>query len=347
MSFPALAPAPVQSTTPLDRRQRPVHDLRLSVIERCNLRCRYCLPAETFGPDYAFLPEKALLSVNGLYKMAAAAVELGARKVRLTGGEPLLRRDLPEIVARIAGLDLDDLALTTNGIALARLAPILKTAGLQRVNVSLDALDPEVLAQVAGRQIDPSIILRGISAAQAAGLGVKVNTVIQRGLNDDQVLPLARWGRREGITIRFIEYMDVGNQNRWDRSQVYSGREALETLEREWPLVPVEPAYAGEVARRYRYADGAGEIGLINSITQPFCGNCSRLRVTARGEVLTCLFAQRGLSVRHWVEDPLMTSDDLAFHLRRLWAKRSDAYSEQRQSATAPQTKREMWEIGG
>jgi len=317
------------------------------VIERCNLRCRYCLPAETFGPDYAFLPERELLSAHALYKIAASAVELGARKIRLTGGEPLLRRDLPEIIERLATLDLDDLALTTNGVALSRLAPTLAAAGLRRVNVSLDALDPEVFAQVAGRRVSPQIVVDGIAAARAAGLGVKINTVIQRGRNESQILPLARWARREGLTLRFIEYMDVGNQNAWQRGDVYSGREVREQLQALGPLEPVAPEHPGEVARRFRYADGSSEVGFINSITQPFCGNCSRLRVTARGEVLTCLFASRGLAIRHWAEDPMMSSEDLAFHLRRLWGKRDDAYSEQRQQQAVRRRKREMWEVGG
>lgn len=331
-----------------DRLNRPLFDLRLSLIDRCNLRCRYCMPEEVFGPDYAFLPKDRLLSPDALERAVRAFVSLGVRKVRLTGGEPLLRPDVVAIVERLARVPgLDDLALTTNGTRLARLARALAAAGLRRVNVSLDALDPVIFRRMSGGRGHPDQVLAGIDAARAAGLGIKVNAVIRRDLNDTEVEPLADHFRRAGITLRFIEYMDTGNAHGWDRRLTVPGDEILRRIGAHHPLEPLPPATLGEVARRHRYIGLSTEAGVITSITQPFCRDCGRARLSAEGKLFTCLFATSGHDLRPWLDDGI-PAQNLAEQIRRLWTLRGDRYSELRATQRPPaEEKVEMSYIGG
>lgn len=334
-----------------DRLNRPLHDLRISVVDRCNFRCTYCMPREIYGSDYAFLPEKHLLSFDEITRIARAAVSLGVNKIRLTGGEPLMRRKLDELVAKLAAIDgLDDLALTTNGILLARQAQALQRAGLKRVTVSLDSLDTTNFQRISDTRSKPQQVLEGIHAAQQAGLGpVKVNMVVKRGMNDADIVPMADYFRHSGCTLRFIEFMDVGNSNAWQRPQVVTAAEIRDRLAARWPLEPVDPDYPGEVARRYRYTDGGGEVGFITSVSQPFCGDCSRLRLAADGKTYTCLFAQKGFDLRRLLREGI-DDIELADRLRRLWMLRDDRYSEQRveqRSKSGGVPKIEMPYIGG
>lgn len=333
----------------LDPLNRPLRDLRLSVTDRCNLRCTYCMPAEVFGPDYPFLPREALLTFEELERLTRVFVGLGVRKVRLTGGEPLLRRDLPELVGRLAALEgVEDLALTTNGLLLPRLAADLRAAGLRRVTVSLDSLDPEVFGRMNGLNVTPDRVLDGIEAALRAGLRVKVNTVVQRGVNEAGLSELWR-ALRDRATVRFIEFMDVGNHNGWNLASVVPAREVLARLTEAEPGLafrPVDPAERGEVAARYQ--DGAGrEVGLIASVTAPFCGDCSRARLSAVGVLYTCLFATSGTDLR----GPLRAGDSdeaLRGRVAAVWQARQDRYSEERGEASArAQSKVEMSHIGG
>ncbi|WP_102125837.1 GTP 3',8-cyclase MoaA [Deinococcus planocerae] len=337
----------------LDRLNRPLRDLRVSVTDRCNLRCTYCMPAEVFGPGYAFLPRTELLSFEEIERLARVFVELGVRKLRITGGEPLLRRDLPELIGRLTRLSgVEDVALTTNGLLLPRLAADLKGAGLGRVTVSIDSLDPEVFGRMNGLGVHPERVLGGIEAALAAGLGVKVNTVVQRGVNDEGLRNL--WlALREGAVVRFIEFMDVGNHNGWNLDSVVPSREVLARLGEDGTgaeFRPVNPHYRGEVAERH--VDAAGhEVGLISSVTAPFCGDCSRARLSAVGVLYTCLFAGAGTDLRA----PLRAGagdDDLRELIAGVWRERRDRYSEERGEATpsgaeGPGRKIEMSHIGG
>jgi GTP 3',8-cyclase len=279
---------------PLDRLGRPLRDLRISVTDRCNFRCVYCMPKEVFGRDYRFLPREALLTFEEIERLARAFAALGVEKIRITGGEPLVRRDLERLVAMLARIDGLDLTLTTNGALLPQKARALADAGLRRITVSLDSLDDGVFRAMNDVDFPVARVLAGIEAAAAAGLPVKVNVVVKRGLNEDSVVDLARHFRGSGHIVRFIEYMDVGHTNGWRMDDVVPAREIVAAIDREFPLEPVEPAYRGEVARRWRYRDGAGEIGVIASVTQPFCGDCTRARISAEGQLYTCLFAVRG-----------------------------------------------------
>ncbi|MFC6592701.1 GTP 3',8-cyclase MoaA [Deinococcus lacus] len=338
------------TTHPIDHLGRPLRDLRISVIDRCNLRCTYCMPAEVFGPDYAFLPQSELLSFDEIERVARVMVGLGTQKLRITGGEPLLRRDLPLLIERLSAIPgVTDLAMTTNGLLLPRLAPALAQAGLQRVTVSLDSLDAEVFGQMNGLGVGPERVLSGIEAALAAGLGVKVNTVVERGVNDTGLAELWR-GLRKQATVRFIEFMDVGNHNGWNRERVLPSAEVLSRLasgEGE-PLVftPLPSRHPGEVASRFRSSSGH-EVGLISSVTAPFCGSCSRLRLSATGQLYTCLFATQG----HDLRAPLRagaTDAELSDSIRRLWTQRRDRYSEERGEQGDTQRQRvEMSFIGG
>lgn len=327
---------------------RPLRDLRISVTDRCNMRCNYCMPAEVFGPDYAYVPRGEILSFEEIARVVCIVGELGVRKVRLTGGEPLLRREMPVLVRMLAGLSaVEDLALTTNGLQLAGLAGALREAGLQRVTVSLDALDDTLFRRLGGSRRGVGDVLAGMQAARRAGLPVKVNCVVQRGLNESEVIPLAELCRREGYTLRLIEYMDVGNHNRWRADQVVPALELRQLLHDRFGLLPLEPAAHGEVARRYRYADGSGEVGLIASITEPFCRDCNRARLTADGKLVTCLFAVDGFDLR----TPLRSGcDDAALRemIRGVWAGRTDRYSEVRGAVlSADRPKVEMSYVGG
>jgi GTP 3',8-cyclase len=343
-------PGPVRSSSPLlDQRARPLRDLRISVTDRCNFRCSYCMPREVFGPGFKFLPAAEILSFEEIARISRAAVELGVRKLRITGGEPLLRRDLPkliELLPRGPGLDV---ALTTNGSLLARHAAQLVQAGLSRVTVSLDSLDDAIFKRMNDADVSVSHVLAGIDVALAAGLGVKVNAVIRRGVNDQGLLALARRFKGTPITLRLIEFMDVGTTNGWNVADVVSAKEMLERVGAELPLESLEPHYAGEVARRYRYVDGGGELGIIASVTQPFCGDCSRARLSAQGSLYTCLFAVHGHDLRAPLRSGIDEAGLLAL-LARIWQVRSDAYSElrgQRLLTLGRQPKIEMSYIGG
>ena len=331
----------------VDTRARPLRDLRISVTDRCDFRCVYCMPKEVFGRDFEFLRRSELLTFEEIARVARIGAELGVHKLRLTGGEPLLRRDLERLVEMLAGIDgIDDIAMTTNGSLLPRKARALADAGLRRVTVSLDSLDDAVFGAVNDVDFPVARVLEGIAAAAGAGLPVKVNMVVKRGLNDGSVLDMARHFRGTGHVLRLIEYMDVGTTNGWQMDDVVPAAELVETIGAEWALEPVDPAYAGEVARRYRYADGGGEIGVIASVTQPFCHDCSRARLSAEGRLYTCLFAAAGHDLRRRLRGEGGDADVEAF-LRRIWGRRSDRYSEIRTAETSDRPKVEMSHIGG
>ncbi|MEU3273097.1 GTP 3',8-cyclase MoaA [Saccharomonospora sp. NPDC006951] len=327
-----------------DRLGRPLTDVRLSVTDRCNFRCRYCMPRELFGPGHAFLPRSELLSFEEITRLLGVFRRGGVRKVRLTGGEPLLRGGLPDLVAMLSGFA--DLAMTTNGVLLPKHAAALARNGLHRVTVSLDALDERTFRAMADTPVALSAVLDGITAAREAGLGVKVNTVVQRGVNDHQIEELAAWARDEGVRLRFIEYMDVGTTNGWVRDKVVPAQEVRERIDALWPLTEVAPEVAGEVATRFRYRDGGGEIGIIASVTAPFCHTCTRARVSAVGELFTCLFAARGLDLRALLRGGA-TDEELYAVLARHWAGRSDRASELRGEEGLRGPRVEMSYIGG
>ncbi len=335
-------------TATLDQRARPLRDLRISVTDRCNFRCGYCMPKETFGRDFAFLPRSELLSFEEITRLARLFAEQGVTKVRLTGGEPLVRRDLERLVEMLAGLDgITDVALTTNGAMLAAKARALADAGLTRVTVSLDALDDDVFGAMNDVGFPVARVLAGIDAAADAGLTpVKVNMVVRRGVNDRCLLPMADHFRRRGHTLRFIEFMDVGTTNSWTLHDVVPVAEILRTIEARWPLQQLPPNYQGEVAARYRYRDGAGEIGLIASVTQPFCGSCTRARLSAEGKLHTCLFAAGGHDLRALLRGGA-SDQDVARRIRSIWITRADRYSEARSPLTVGRPKVEMSYIGG
>jgi cyclic pyranopterin phosphate synthase len=325
-----------------------MHDLRISVTDRCNFRCTYCMPREVYGQAYRFLPHSELLTFEEIARLARVAVGLGVRKIRLTGGEPLLRRDVEELVRMLAGLrGVADLTMTTNGSLLAAKAGLLAEAGLQRVTVSLDSLDDDVFARLNDVSFPVARVVAGIDAAQASGLvPIKLNMVVRRGLNEDSIVPMARFARERGLVLRFIEYMDVGHTNGWDLAEVVPAAEILGRVDAEMPLEALEPLYRGEVATRWRYRDGAGEVGIISSVTEPFCGTCTRARLTAEGMLYTCLFGVRGTDLRA----PLRRGeDDAALRSRWLgvWAQRADRYSEVRSEATVALPRVEMSRIGG
>lgn len=337
----------MQAQAPADSLGRFLRDLRISVTDACNLRCQYCLPAELFGENFRFLPREQLLSFDEIVTLARAFVALGIAKIRVTGGEPLLRPRLPELVARLRAISPDvQLAMTTNGLLLAKHADALGKAGLERVNVSLDGLDPTILHAMAGRPVDPAQILDGIEAARAAGLGVKVNMVVKRGVNEDQILPMAEYFRNTRLQLRFIEYMDAGNSNGWRSQEVVPGREIVEMirarheLQREPRMDPAAPA------RVFRYSDGYGTVGFINTVTEPFCGNCTRARITAEGTLYTCIFAESGHDLKAWLREEALSTTALPARLRALWQRRDDRYSETR-SEGAVSNRPEMWRLGG
>ena len=330
----------------LDVLGRPLRDLRISVTDRCNFRCTYCMPKEVFGRDYRFLDRKAILDFEEITRLAGAAVSLGVEKLRLTGGEPLVRRDLERLIAMLAELDVD-LTLTTNASLLPAKAQALKDAGLGRITVSLDAMDDRTFRSMNDADFPVDRVLDGIEAARAVGLPVKVNCVVKRGVNDDQIVPLARYFRGTGDTLRFIEFMDVGATNGWRMDDVVSAAEIVAEVDAEFPLEPADAHYRGEVAKRWRYLDGRGEIGVIASVTQPFCGDCTRSRISAEGKLYTCLFAVHGHDLRALIRSGA-SDDDLAARLAEIWHVRGDRYSELRTEATSDDTPRvEMSYIGG
>ncbi|HSL26005.1 MAG TPA: GTP 3',8-cyclase MoaA [Acidimicrobiia bacterium] len=328
---------------------RPLHDLRISVTDRCNFRCTYCMPKEIFGRDYEFLARELLLSFEEIERVAAAFVRLGTKKIRLTGGEPLLRRGIEDLIARLAALPgVEDLTLTTNGALLERKAAALKAAGLQRVTVSLDSMDDTVFMAMNDVGFPVRAVLDGIEAAAAVGLApIKVNMVVKRGVNEDSVVEMASHFRGTGHVVRFIEYMDVGTTNGWRLDDVVSGKEIVELINARYPLEPVDPDYRGEVAQRYRYGDGAGEIGVITSVTQPFCGDCTRARLSAEGRLYTCLFASAGTDLRDLIRSGA-TDEALEGAIAGVWSARTDRYSEIRTSQTVHIGRKvEMSYIGG
>jgi cyclic pyranopterin phosphate synthase len=333
-----------------DQFSRPLRDLRISVTDRCNFRCPYCMPKEVFGAGYAFLRDPQLMTLGELTRIARAFQALGVEKVRLTGGEPLLRADVPELVRALKQeLRVPDVALTTNGWLLEKFAPALREAGLDRVNVSVDSLDETTAGKMNGLGFSVARVLRGIDVAAGVGLPVKINMVVQRGVNDQEIPALCEYFREHGHALRFIEFMDVGNTNHWSADQVVPAREIIERINAFWPLEPVGPAYRGEVAARYRYRDGRGEIGLISSVTEPFCRDCHRARLSADGKLYTCLFTSLGWDVlgclRAGADDA-----ELAAYLKRVWSGRMDRYSDERAellASGAARAKVEMSYIGG
>jgi len=333
---------------PSDTRGRPLHDLRISVTDRCNFRCVYCMPREFFGRDHAFLPRAELLTFEEIARLVRIFAGLGVEKVRLTGGEPLVRRELPSLVEMLSVIPgVSDLTLTTNGVLLAEHAADLARAGLGRVTISLDADDDETFMRMNDAGVPVARVLAGIEAAEAAGLGpIKVNMVVKRGWNEHAVLPMARRFRGTGRVLRFIEYMDVGHSNGWRLDEVVSADEILRLIAAEFAIEPMAPTHPGEVAERYRYADGEGEIGVIASVSRPFCGDCSRARLSADGQLYTCLFATSGHDLRGLLRDGA-TDAEIKADLRRVWAIRDDRYSEIRSAETADLPKVEMSYIGG
>ena len=334
-----------------DTMGRPLKDLRISVTDRCNFRCTYCMPAEIFGESYKFLPKNEILSFEEIARLARIFVEFGVNKLRITGGEPLLRTDLHKLIAMLTGMPgLEDLTLTTNAFLLPQQAQQLKDAGLQRVTISLDTLDDEVFKEMNGRGISIDRVLKGIDAASAVGLApIKINAVVQKGVNDHTVVDLARHFKGSGHIVRFIEYMDVGNRNGWKWDQVVPAAEIVQQIDAEMPLGPVDSNYPGEVANRYRYRDGQGEIGVISSVSQPFCANCTRSRLSTDGKLYTCLFASTGVSLRDEMRAGA-SDDDLRNLITRIWTRRTDRYSEERTELASLQNvpaKVEMYQIGG
>ncbi|HEY3056549.1 MAG TPA: GTP 3',8-cyclase MoaA [Thermoanaerobaculia bacterium] len=333
----------------VDTLGRPLHDLRVSVTDRCNFRCVYCMPREVFGRDFAFAHRDQLLTFEEIARLAQSFARLGVEKIRLTGGEPLIRRDierLVEMLARVGGIN--DITLTTNGSLLTReKARALKSAGLDRITISLDSLDDAEFRRMNDVDMPVSRVLAAIDAAAEAGLDpVKIDVVVIRGRNDRSFVDVARHFRGSGMIVRFIEYMDVGNTNGWRIDDVVSGAEIRERIDAEWPLVPADPNYFGEVAQRWRYADGAGEVGIITSVTQPFCGSCTRARLSAEGELYTCLFASSGKDLRALLRGGA-SDDEIVTAIGAVWRAREDRYSEIRSEATLGLKKVEMSHIGG
>ena len=332
-----------------DGLNRPIHDLRISVTDRCNFRCVYCMPKEVFGKGYQFLSRSELLSFEEIVRIVKAFAKLGVRKIRLTGGEPLVRSELEKLVEQIAAIEkIEDISLTTNAVLLTeKRAASLRDAGLARVNISLDALDDETFMAVNDVGVPVQKVLDGISTAAAAGFdSVKVNMVVKRGLNEHSILPMAEYFHATGQILRFIEFMDVGNTNSWKNSEVVTAAEIANLIHEQMPIEKIPPNYRGEVANRWRYLDGGGEIGIIASVSEPFCGDCSRARLSAVGKIYTCLFAADGHDlmslIRHGISD-----DELAERLTTLWSRRRDRYSETRTIESVLRPKVEMSHIGG
>ncbi|MHC4840944.1 MAG: GTP 3',8-cyclase MoaA [Planctomycetota bacterium] len=333
---------------PKDKLSRQIHDLRISVTDRCNMRCRYCMPLEVFGSNYKFLPRDEILDYEEITRVARIFSGLGVSKLRITGGEPLLRRDLPSLISQLSAIEgIEDIALTTNGLLLPHAANDLTSAGLSRVTISLDSLDDKTFGQMNGLNIPVADVLKGIESAQEHDLGpIKVNMVVQRGVNDQDILPMAEHFRGSGVILRFIEFMDVGNSNGWKLDNVVPSREVQQTLNARWPIEALDSQYDGEVARRWQYSDGQGEVGFISSVTNAFCGDCTRARLSAKGELFTCLFGATGHDLRADLNGG-KTDAELSEILSNLWATRDDRYSELRSSNTENLPKAEMSYLGG
>jgi cyclic pyranopterin phosphate synthase len=333
--------------TLIDTLNRPLRDLRISVTDRCNFRCVYCMPREIFGPDYQYLQREQVLTFEEITRLARLFADHGVRKIRLTGGEPLVRRDLHLLVKMLAEIPDLDLTLTTNGSLLARQAQALKDAGLKRVSVSLDSLDNETFKAMNDADFPVEKVIEGMDVAAAVGLEpIKVNMVVKRGMNESSILPMARFFREKGYILRFIEYMDVGHTNGWRMNDVVSAREIVSLIDAEMPLEPVDPNYTGEVAERWRYKDGSGEIGVVASVTQAFCRDCNRARLSAEGKLYTCLFAVKGHDFKNLLRSGA-TDEEISAALGRIWSKRTDRYSELRSENTIDLPKVEMSHIGG
>ena len=333
--------------TLIDTLNRPLRDLRISVTDRCNFRCVYCMPKEIFGPDYQFLRRDQILTFEEIERLARIFVSHGVRKIRLTGGEPLVRRDFPRLISMLSTIPDLDLTLTTNGALLARQARALKDAGLKRITVSLDSLDNKIFKSMNDVDFAVESVLEGIEAAASVGLSpIKVNMVVKRGLNEESILPMARFFKEKGHILRFIEYMDVGHSNGWRMDDVVPAAEIIKMINAEMPVEPLDPNYRGEVAERWRYKDGSGEIGVIASVTQAFCSTCNRARLSAEGSLYTCLFAVKGHDFRDMMRNGA-TDEELSNEVARIWGKRGDRYSELRSENTVSLPKVEMSHIGG
>ncbi|NMF90497.1 GTP 3',8-cyclase MoaA [Aromatoleum petrolei] len=346
--LPLTADAPPPAGAALvDKRGRAVHDLRISVTDRCNFRCIYCMPREVFGADHAFLARKELLSFEEITRIARLFAARGVRKIRITGGEPLLRKHVENLIAQLADIPDVELTLTTNGVLLPRMAGVLRDAGLHRVTVSLDAIDDTTFRKMNDADYPVAAVLKGIAAAEDAGFGpIKVNMVVKRGVNDQGVIDMARHFRGTGHILRFIEFMDVGSSNGWEMGAVVPSREIIERIHQVFPLEPIEPNYTGEVAERWRYRDGGGEIGVISSVTQAFCSTCTRIRLSTEGKLYTCLFAQSGHDLRTLLRSGGGDAE-LDRAIAAVWQNREDRYSEIRTANTAGLRKIEMSYIGG
>jgi GTP 3',8-cyclase len=329
-----------------DKLNRPLRDLRISVTDKCNFRCTYCMPKEVFGSDYPFLHRNQILTFEEIDRLTRIFVNHGVQKIRLTGGEPLMRRDLHLLVSMLSKIPELDLTLTTNGALLARQAQALKDAGLKRITVSLDSLDNETFKAMNDVDFPVEKVIEGMDVAAKVGLPVKVNMVVKRGLNDSSVLPMARFFRDKGYILRFIEYMDVGHSNGWRMDDVVPAKEIIKMIDAEMPVEPLDPNYRGEVAERWRYKDGSGEVGVIASVTQAFCSTCNRARISAEGKLYTCLFAVKGHDLRDLMRNGA-TDQEISNEIARVWHKRTDRYSELRSDNTISLPKVEMSHIGG
>ena len=331
-----------------DKLNRPLKDIRISVTDQCNFRCTYCMPAEIFDSNFQFLKKDQLLSFDEIVRLTKVLAKLGVEKVRLTGGEPLLRKDLHLLVESLAEIDgINDIALTTNGVHLPKYAKLLKKAGLQRVNVSLDAMDDNVFTKMNGRSVGVKPVIKGIAAAKEAGLQIKINMVVKKGETDSQIIPMATYFKKEGISLRFIEFMDVGSTNGWNFDQVVSKKEIHDKIHEIFPIEPIDPNYYGEVAKRYRYVGTDVELGFISSVSESFCSSCTRARISADGKLFTCLFSANGFDLRSMLRTSI--SEDYLLHVvRKIWSHRMDKYSDERTEETvAKRDKVEMSYIGG
>lgn len=338
----------MEKTFVKDKLNRPLRDLRISVIDRCNFRCQYCMPAEIYGPDFAFLPKSELLSYEEIERLAKIFVQLGVEKIRLTGGEPLMRKDLPYLVEMLSKIEnLKDIGLTSNGVLLPKYAKDLKAAGLKRVNISLDSLKDELFGQINGRNVGVDPVLKGIKAAQAAGLGVKINMVVKKGLNDTEIVPMAQFCKENGLQLRYIEFMDVGSSNGWKMDDVVTKKEIYQILCEHYELEPVDPDYFGEVAKRYRYKGTNVDVGFITSVSESFCSSCTRSRLSADGKIYTCLFNGNGHDLRDFMRTGV-NDQQLEERITKIWNGRDDRYSDERTAETAANRKKiEMSYIGG
>lgn len=332
----------------LDKLGRPIRDLRISVTDKCNFRCTYCMPKEIFGDDYVFMPKEMLLTFEEIERIAKVFADLGVKKLRITGGEPLMRQDMPDLIKRLMNIEgIEDIGMTTNAVLLGKYAEPLYEAGLRRLNISLDALDPEIFGAMNGRGTKPNIILKNIDKAKALGFEIKVNMVVQKDVNDSEIIPMAKYFKDRGITLRYIEFMDVGNDNAWSFERVVTKKQIYQMLEKEFDFEPVDSDYYGEVAQRYRYKGTHTEVGFITSVSESFCSTCTRARLSSDGKLITCLFAAGGFDLRKILRSDA-TDEELKDAITGVWTKRRDRYSDERTEETAKKRKKiNMSYIGG